>query len=135
LRDRLDSVRRRVLQRLGLGAWAVPPVESVAGLSQQTLRQVWATLLEAKQRYRPQRQFRGKVLLFQAEIRQDWAATVLDDPLYGWSKWATDGVERYPVPGSHLDVFRECNLAPLAATLRERLNALMPAPRSFADAS
>ncbi|HEY1378348.1 MAG TPA: hypothetical protein VGF55_16235, partial [Gemmataceae bacterium] len=62
----------------------------------------------------------------QAEIQENWAATILDDPLYGWSPWATDGVELHPVPGVHLEMFRERNLTPLAAKLRARLDALMP---------
>jgi thioesterase domain-containing protein len=72
--------------------------------------------------------------LFKATAQEAWTAAVYADPLLGWKRWATGGVESHPVPGGHLEMFHAANLAPLAATLRERLATLMPAERGGAAA-
>jgi thioesterase domain-containing protein len=123
-----------MLQAAGLLEWGAPDVEGMDPLPQDALKRVWASLLKARDRYRPSRKFDGPVLLFKAATTAAWTRVVYDDPLLGWERWATGPVEVHPVPGGHLDVFSLGNLAPLAAALRERLEALVPADGGLAAA-
>jgi thioesterase domain-containing protein len=126
LRQRLGQLKIRLLQAAGLLAWGAPAIEGMEPLPQDALKRVWVSLLTAKARYRPRRRFDGPVLLFKATATEAWMAAAHDDPMLGWERWTTGPVEVHPVPGGHLDVFSPANLAPLAATLRDRLAALMP---------
>jgi amino acid adenylation domain-containing protein len=126
-RERLTKTKHRLLRAAGLMSWTAPTIEGLDALPQETLKQVWLSLQAAHARYRPRRRFDGPVLLFKATAKEAWTAAVHEDPLFGWARWTTSGVETHFVPGGHLDMFHAANLAPLAATLRERLTALMPA--------
>jgi thioesterase domain-containing protein len=127
LRERMGNLKIRLLQAAGLLTWGAPEVEGMDSLPQAALKQVWAALLTARDRYRPgRRKFDGRVLLFKAAMPAAWTKVVHDDPLLGWDRWATGPVESHLVPGGHLEVFSPGNLAPLAEKLRERLTALLP---------
>ncbi len=132
LRERFVNMKRRLLRAAGLAAWAAPTIEGLDALPQDTLKQVWLSLHAAQSRYRPRRRFDGPIILFKATAQEAWTAAVYADPLLGWERWVTGGVESHSVAGGHLDMFQATNLAPLAATLRERLAALMPAERGAA---
>jgi amino acid adenylation domain-containing protein len=117
--ERLRNLRRRVLLRLGLGAYAAP---EVPGLEQaptaSAFKQVWGALAQAEKRYWPRRKFDGRVVLFKATEEVHWAATVFDDPLFGWERWATGGVEARVIPGAHLEMFEDKNAEVLARELK-----------------
>ena len=132
--ERLANVKRRLLRAAGLTALTAPTIEGLDVLPQETLQQIWMSLQAAQDNYRPRRQFKGPILLFKAMAQEAWTAAVYEDPLLGWERWATETVEVHPVPGGHLDMFHATNLAPLAATLRDRLAALMPAEQGVAAA-
>ena len=127
-------MKQRILRAAGLATWTAPRIEGLDALPQETLRQVWTALQAAQERYQPRRRFEGRVVLFKATAREAWTAAVYDDPLLGWGRWATGGVDVHEVPGGHLEMFRESNLGPLAATLRERLAELMPSESELAAA-
>src|SRR5262249_36579322 len=120
LGERLGNLRRRVLLGLGLGAYAAPRVPGLEpaptawttlarwaratflrrpeppqdeGLSEFAFKQVWGALARAQRHYRPRRKFDGRLVLFKATEQEHWAATVYDDPLFGWESWVTGGVE------------------------------------------
>jgi thioesterase domain-containing protein len=133
-RERLTKMKHRLLRAAGLTAWTAPTIEGLDALPQETLKQVWLSLQAAHTRYRPRRKFDGPVLLFKATAKEAWTAAVHEDPLLGWARWATGEVETHLIPGGHLDMFHAANLAPLAATLRDRLTALMPTDRGVAAA-
>jgi thioesterase domain-containing protein/acyl carrier protein len=132
LRERLEKVKNRALRAVGLTKWTAPRIEGLDVLPQDALVQVWEALQAAHDHYRPRRRFDGPALLFKATAQEAWTAAVYEDPLLGWGDWVTGGVEVHPVPGGHLDMFHAANLAPLAATLRDRLVALTPAERAAA---
>ena len=136
VRQRLGQLKQRLLRATGLSArgWGTPTIEGMDPLPQDALKRVWVSLHIAQSRYKPRRKFDGPVLLFKATAKEAWTAAAYDDPLLGWERWATGPVEMHPVPGGHLEVFSPANLAPLAATLRERLAALTPAERGMAAA-
>jgi thioesterase domain-containing protein len=134
LRERLAKVKHRLLRAAGLTTWTAPRIEGLDALPQETLQQVWVALQAAQERYHPRKQFDGQVVLFKATAREAWTAAVHDDPLLGWGRWATRGVEMHEVSGGHLEMFRESNLGPLAATLRERLAEMLPTERSLGAA-
>jgi thioesterase domain-containing protein len=121
LRQRFANLREKVLRRLGLGRLAAPPVvEWVDSLPQEALRKVWAALRTAQTHYRPLRRFDGPVLLLKAAVGPDWPGAVFDDPLMGWGRWA-DKVRVTELPGTHLELFRDANLQPMADALRRQL--------------
>ena len=56
----------------------------------------WSYPLQAAQnRYRPRRRFDGPIVLFKATAQEAWTAAVYADPLLGWERWATGGVESH----------------------------------------
>ena len=54
--------------------------------------------------------FDGKVVLFKAAEGFKWAATVMDDPEFGWGKWVRGGVECHTIPGGHMEMFSDKNI-------------------------
>jgi amino acid adenylation domain-containing protein len=121
LRDRFGQVKARILHALGLTIRMAPEIGGVEALPQTALKRVWAALITANNRYRPQQQFHGKIVLFKAEEGFNWAATVFDDPLMGWGQWGTGDIETHTVPGSHMEMFHEKNVGLVAAKLKESL--------------
>lgn len=117
LRDRLSNVKGRLLMKLGLGVLQAPEITGVDALPQATLKRVWAALATAQSHYMPARPFDGRIILFKAVQAEQWEATVFDDPLMGWGRWTTRGVEDYTIPGSHLEMFQERNIGELAQQL------------------
>jgi thioesterase domain-containing protein len=158
--QRLANLRRRVLLGLGLGAYVAPRVPGLepaptawttlvrwaratllrrpeptqdAGLTEFAFKQVWGALARAQKRYRPRRKFDGRLVLFKATEQEHWAATVYDDPLFGWETCVTGGVEVRVIPGAHLGMFEEKHLEVLARELK-RLVQHGPAPANGACA-
>lgn len=78
--------------------------------------EVFKTSMEAILEYR-QKPYAGKITLFAAEHREDWFGSHAD-PQLGWGPWAQGGVETHRVPGSHLQMVLEPNVATLADKLR-----------------
>src|SRR5262249_28396647 len=93
-----------------------PPQD--AGLSEFAFKKVWGALARAQRHYRPRRKFDGRLVLFKATEQEHWAATVYDDPLFGWEGWVTGGVEARVIPGAHLGIFDDKNLEVLARELK-----------------
>ncbi len=60
----------------------------------------------------------GRITVVRCTERAPWRD---DDPLNGWGRLATDGVEAYAVPGSHTSIYREPNVEVLARTLNDVL--------------
>jgi amino acid adenylation domain-containing protein len=100
------------------------PEDAAAEDPEVVLKRVWAALAAAQRRYRPQKKFAGKLVLFKAEAGFHWAATVFDDPLMGWREYVTGGVETHLIPGEHLDLFKDQNIRLLADKLRDAVGRL-----------
>lgn len=82
--------------------------------SQQGYR---AAIDDSRSHYVPQA-YPGRITVVRCTERAPWRD---DDPLNGWGRLATDGVEAYEVPGSHTSIYREPNVEVLARTLNDVL--------------
>ncbi|MCC6416687.1 MAG: amino acid adenylation domain-containing protein, partial [Gemmataceae bacterium] len=124
LGERLDKIWVRLLNWTGQGLRNAPEIQGVEGLQQGALKRVWLALSTAVNRYRPAQKFDGKVVLFKAEEGFHWAATIIDDPLYGWGQLTAGGVETHTVPGGHMEIFHDKNIDLVARGLMESVGAL-----------
>ncbi len=103
------------------------------GLKKKTQRAAWrsqgapltrsrqghrAAAYEALRHYVPQ-VYSGRITVVRGTERVPWRH---DDPLNGWGRLATDGVEAYEIPGSHTGIYREPNVGMLARTLNDVLH-------------
>jgi amino acid adenylation domain-containing protein len=122
--ERLDKLRVRVRHWTGRDIENAPEIQGVEGLEQGTLKRVWLALMTARSRYRPQRKFDGRVLLFKAEKGFHWPGTEMSDPLMGWGELTTGGVEEYVIPGEHTEVFADKNITRTASELNASLAAV-----------
>ena len=52
------------------------------------------------------------------------------DPFFGWREWITGDCETHEIPGDHVGIFSESNVAVLADPLRARLNDGRPRDRN-----
>jgi amino acid adenylation domain-containing protein len=119
LGDRLRNLRHRLLTLARLNHLDLEYQPNVGGLSDQVLKRVWAALERAWYRYRPAEKFNGQVVLVRSEQQEHWAATRLDDPLKGWTRWTTQTVQIISVPVGHMDIFSEENLDRMVREMRE----------------
>ncbi|WP_439628054.1 non-ribosomal peptide synthetase [Gemmata sp.] len=119
IRDRFRRVRSRALGALNLHWLDAPGVPGMDLVPQENLKRVWGALTKARDRYWPSGTFDGRIVLFASETPEDWPGCVFDDPMKGWGRWATGGVERHVVPAGHLEIFRENNQELVARLLRE----------------
>ena len=119
LGDRWKNLRHRVLAAAGLGHLDLDTPAAVGGLSETTLKKVWAALERARLRYWPAGRFDGQLVLVRAGHEEQWAATRLDDPLKGWARWSTQPVQVLEVPTGHMEIFSEENLDRLASQMRD----------------
>jgi thioesterase domain-containing protein len=74
--------------------------------------------LRATQNYEPHL-YPGGVTLFKASETLDAAS---QDPTFGWSEWASRGVQVHVVPGNHANMIYEPHVAALAEKLTDCLN-------------
>src|SRR5262249_15764919 len=63
----------------------------------------------------------GKIVLVTSHRPPDWAATVLDDPHYGWGRWTAEPMELRTVPADHLGIFDDRNLEFVATQGRQAI--------------
>jgi amino acid adenylation domain-containing protein len=91
--------------------------------------------------YRPG-EYRGRITLFAAEVdieehifshdknRLLWKANHpgFDDPLKGWDKVATEGVDLIVVPGDHFSMMQEPHVQVLGEQLRNRIQQTLGTP-------
>ncbi|HEX3151861.1 MAG TPA: amino acid adenylation domain-containing protein [Gemmataceae bacterium] len=117
--ERFKNLRHRVLAAMGLGHLDLPVQALVGGLSDQTLKMVWAALERARLRYWPSGQFNGQVVLVRSGEHEKWAATRLNDPLKGWARWTTQPVQVVEVPVGHMEIFSEENMDRLVTQMRD----------------
>lgn len=85
-------------------------------------------LMWAKQSYAPQGMFAGEILLFRAtqksnvfddtDIDDTPGTEVYSDPLLGWGKRTTKGVQVYDVPGGHSSMLQAPNVQVLAEIMQ-----------------
>jgi thioesterase domain-containing protein len=85
-----------------------------------------AAVYEALRRYVPQA-YSGRITVVRCAERVPWQEY---DPLYGWGKIATDGVEAYEIPGSHAGIYREPNIKMLVKTLNDVLHKAQATTKS-----
>jgi amino acid adenylation domain-containing protein len=122
LRNRFESLRRRMYLKLGLGIRIAPEIEGVNSLPQDDLKKVWVALQTAQQQYRPKHRFNGPVILFTAADTPEWSSLVRQDPLLGWGEWSNGDVEQHTIPGGHLRLFHDRNIDRLATALRDSID-------------
>jgi amino acid adenylation domain-containing protein len=121
LGKRISNVKVRLFAKLGLDRFNAPRMELLKGHSEDALRSVWIGLMTAQGRYLPRRAFPGRALLMCAGEGFHWPATVFDDPLLGWGRWVTGGIERHIFAGGHNDLFADLNLGPMATAVAESI--------------
>ena len=125
LAERFRNVRHRFLTAVGLGHLDLRAPLAVGGLSEQTLKRVWASLERASMRYWPSGKFDGPIVLVSAARAEQWVATHMDDPQKGWGRWTRQPVQVVEVPSGHMDVFEDEHLGVL---VRE-MHGVLKAPR------
>jgi amino acid adenylation domain-containing protein len=120
--ERMKGIRNRLFRALNLYRLMAPEVKGLDVAPQENLKRVWAALNKARDSYWPKGKYRGQLVLIATEKPPEWAATIFDDPLYGWSPWAGQGVELHTVPASHLELFNDQNISRLAELIRDVLD-------------
>jgi thioesterase domain-containing protein len=108
--DRLYTEAEEALAR------ALPAAEKIARLRQVQLRKAHERAVEA---YVPPR-FSGKLTLFRAAVEGDKYELAED---YGWSSLVGE-LEIITVPGNHLSIFHDDNIAGIAKSFRECLDSV-----------
>jgi amino acid adenylation domain-containing protein len=121
LRDRWLGVRERLLFKLNLHRLEAPHVPGMDSVPQERLKRVWGGLLRARWSYWPSQRFEGKIVLVTSHRPPEWAATVLDDPHYGWGRWTTQPIELRTVPADHLGIFDDRNLEFVTTHVRQAI--------------
>lgn len=113
--DRTRSVWQTALMRLGWGVSA----RRAAGVTvmPSTYAEVWDAARRAYRAYEP-REYPGRVTLFRARVRDPGCPT---DPAPEWIHWCRGRVEIRDVPGGHVSLMNEPNVATLARELRDAL--------------
>jgi FkbH-like protein len=92
------------------------------GLEQISVRTVY---LFAEKHYRPEGCFSGRLTLFRAtcgEGNDEPYVNRYDDPLLGWGRRATLGIEPYDVPGGHSSMLQEPHVQALAKQLQSSID-------------
>ncbi|MCW1913954.1 amino acid adenylation domain-containing protein [Luteolibacter sp. GHJ8] len=123
LPSRLERLRERIAEGIATNrrvkaevaaALGNGPAEAHSDLRRVQVREEnW----RAMQAFRPRR-FQGRITLFKAMTASDKVEWPAD---YGWTELAGEGLEIVPVPGGHLTLFEEENVASLAAALASKL--------------
>jgi thioesterase domain-containing protein len=116
------------LQR-SLDAGKLPP-SSLRDLSVRTV------YLFAESEYAPSDLYRGEVALFRAtagEGTDEPYVNIYSDPLLGWGQRVTETVRVYDIPGGHSSMLQEPNVAAMAETMQDYIDAALsssgaPAP-------
>ncbi len=124
LQGRVDSVKEKLnfkLQRAEAfkDAFALDDEElrALGPVQRAQLEKLAGTSTLAHHRYWPRASTSVPMTLFAAESGFDWAATVMDDPLLGWSAWGTGSLRRVVLKGDHLRLFVDENLLTAARGL------------------
>lgn len=94
---------------------------------------VRTTYLFAEQEYLPESPFEGEVALFRATEKSSiFDGTAIDDtpyveiysdPLLGWGKRATRGVQAFDIPGGHSSMLQEPNVRVMAEMMQNYIDA------------
>jgi thioesterase domain-containing protein len=121
LAERFDHMKKRVLYGLNLHWLYAPALPGVKVIPQETIRKVWGALYKAREIYRPDRRYNGKVVLVSSENTIEWVGHEYDDPNKGWHRWVTGSVQLYMTPAPHIDFFKDEYIELLASQYREVL--------------
>jgi thioesterase domain-containing protein/acyl carrier protein len=124
--DALSAVGKRLRRMLSRGtAEAVITEEAAKLLPEQTefqdplVRAVQANI-EAENAYAPRNKiYRGRIMFFYAEDLG--GAPVYEDNRLHWAKLATEGIEVHRIPGTHITMREEPNVALLAKIMTDCL--------------
>ena len=112
--DLADDLRMRMFRAYLDRGWPLP--RALEGIPVRTV------YLFAEKHYRPENRFAGQLVLFRATSGEGTDEPYIDrygDPLLGWGRRATLGVQPYDVPGGHSSMLQE----PQVQTLASRLQA------------
>jgi hypothetical protein len=123
VRDRAMNVRNRVLCWTGRGNEIAPPQPFADPATRDRMQHLWALQMEAHARYRATEVADSDVLLLRASQPDQWAATKMDDPAYGWRARARGEVSIVTVPGDHEHLLTNPeNHQLIAAAIRRHLD-------------
>lgn len=134
-RDRIRYVTNRVSYFIGKSrALPLPLRRTVTGALGRTGKET-ATLrlnqlqsaLTAIESYRPQL-YGGRMALIRGERSY---ARIHSDPLGGWGRIATGGIDVYDVPGDHMKVLEEPHVQVMAKNLTRAINRACTSTREF----
>ncbi len=101
LKERLGSVKRSILERLGYSEHLVEDVALEEMDIDEFRRQQWRKYWRTRNRYSPTDAEPSNLLLIKAEMQDLWMGCKMDDPLYGWQKFVHGSVTTVTVPGQH----------------------------------
>jgi len=114
LRERVD----RLLRRVNLAPKYLVEFDWLDVVPRKILMDLADALLRGNDKYMPVRKFKGKVVLVQADVIEEWEDAVESVPHQGWGPWATEPVEEYTVRAEHLELFNDDNQPRMAEIVR-----------------
>ncbi len=98
---------RRILNRVKVDPFEDVMIKDLDVIPQQILTQVGHALLRGNDRYLPERKFKGKVVLVQSDVIEEWEDAVEYVEWQGWQPWSTEPVEEFTLRAAHLDMFKD----------------------------
>jgi hypothetical protein len=125
MRDRVRSIKARILGTLGRPEDAIPAIPFADAETDQHLREVAAGLDRARMRYRPKHTHRGDLLLIKTKVSEQWIGNKMDDPLYGWRPWVEGQLDVETVPGTHLTMFDQANQRRMAEMVMRAIDLVV----------
>jgi amino acid adenylation domain-containing protein len=98
---------RHLVQRVHLEPFHDIMVKDLDVAPKQVLHDVGVALLRGNDRYMPLRKFKGKIVLVQSDVIEEWEDAVERVDLQGWAYWSTEPVEEHTLRAGHLEMFKE----------------------------
>jgi amino acid adenylation domain-containing protein len=122
VKQRVHNLQSRFLHAIGRGAEMAPETPFADAEMSERLKNSWANHMLARRRYRPDQVLDCAVFLIRAEIPERWAATTIEDPLYGWQNRVTGPVTAVQVPGDHAAVMQLDNQDMIVDAIVKRID-------------
>jgi amino acid adenylation domain-containing protein len=117
LRERARHVQERVCTLLGRPEELAPVIPFVDPDMSDRMKKLWVLQNQAGRRYATGACLPCHLLLLRAALPYEWAATKMDDPYYGWSRYVSGGISVVTIPGQHTDLFATSNESLIAEAI------------------
>jgi amino acid adenylation domain-containing protein len=122
-------IHKKILRRFDITAYWLTQKSKLHN-NTHAYQSVQKTYAQLNATYQP-KVYQGRVTLFLATDRCAIKDSVYDpvlhevDPLFGWGKLATEGVEAYKIAGDHLSILQSPHVEQLASQLQLCINQAM----------